>query len=107
VRFAYGYAQCITFYFRGGGSRAVAIVQLYPFAGPLRYAICRADLAAKLDSAANNVNNLAAYLSLRDLCVMRSIPAQCAVSQHGLRLLTISLATTSFRSWATADGKNR
>jgi len=60
VRFAYGYAQCITFYFPAGGSRAAAIVRLYPSAEEQRRAICRAGLAAKLDSVAINVNNLAA-----------------------------------------------
>jgi hypothetical protein len=105
VRFAYGYAQCITFYFPDGVSGALANWQLYPSAGLLRYVICRADLAAKLDSAAINVNNLAAFLSLRDLCVMRLLPAHRAVSQAKLGLLTISLASTSFTSWATADGK--
>jgi hypothetical protein len=74
VRFAYGYAQCITFYFPGGRSRAAAIVHLYPCAGLLQYSICRADLAAKLDSAAINVNNLAVCLSLRYFYVMRLFP---------------------------------
>jgi len=77
VRFAYGYAQCITFDFPGGGSRAVAIVQLRPSAEELRYAICPVGLAAKLDVAAINVNNLAAsFIAPRSL---RNAAALCAL----------------------------
>jgi len=51
VRVAHGYAQCISFYFHNGGGRAATIAL-----------ISRFGLAAKLDFAAINVNNLAGFL---------------------------------------------